>query len=143
METKNLINPERIHEIFNDCLFKEDENHSEHLPAEGLTISVGLHPERTENHASEVYEILMNLPSEFQEKTGGGWSFLYMCMDKDGNHCMEQSTAQELLLLGIATGWMSILMPRAIWSIFPGGVPYVMVNAQRNVVNVCKTESEK
>ena len=133
-----LLNPERIHEIFNDCLFKDTESHSEYLPAKGLTMSVGFHPERTEKYASEVYEICMNLPTEFQEKTGGGYSFLYMCMDKDGNHCMEQPTAQELLLLGIATGWMSILMPRDFWPMLPGGVPFVVVNTQRSAVNICK-----
>lgn len=143
METKMSIDPERIHEIFNDCLFKDNESHSEYLPAKGLTMSVGFHPERTEKHASEIHELCMNLLAEFQEDIGGGHSFLYMCMDKDGNYCMEQPTAQELLLLGIATGWMSFLMPREVWSVLPGGVPFVVVNTQRSAVNICKAKGEE
>ena len=129
-----LISADRVHEIFMDCLFREDESRDSYLLAHGLTVAVGLHPDRTEGYADEIHEILLNLPEAFQENTGGGYSFLYMTRDKEDNLCMEQTTAQELLMLGLATGWASLPMPRVLWPALPGGVPYVMVNKERDEV---------
>lgn len=133
-----LIDPNRIHDIFHDCLFRDDEDHSKFISAEGLTVKVGFHPERLNSYADEVHEILLNLPDSFQEGKGGGMSFLYMCMDKEEEQCMEQPTAQELMLLGLGTGWVTLPLPRALWSVLPGGVPYVMVNSERKQISVVK-----
>lgn len=135
-----LISAERIHEIFHDCLFREGEPHEVFLPARGLTMNVGLHPQRTESYADEIHSILLNLPDEFQEKSGGGYTFMNMVLDKDGNHCMEQMTAQELLMLGLATGWACTPMPRELWAVLPGGVPYIMVYENRQTVEPIKSE---
>lgn len=135
-----LIEAKRVHEIFNDCLFKDGENHDEFLPASGLTVNVGLHPQRIESYADEIHSMLLNLQDEFQEDKGGGYTFLNMVMDKEGNHCMEQMTAQELLLLGLASGWACTPMPRELWIALPGGVPYVMVNENRETIEPIKSE---
>jgi len=56
-------------------------------------------------------------------------SFLNMCIDKNGNQWADlHRTMDELVALGIATGKLSFLIPREMWSILPGGMPYLIVN---------------
>lgn len=126
-----LINPNRVHEIFMDSLFKKEENHDTYVTAQGLRMTCAFHPERLESHTDEVHSILQDFPKEFMESTGGGYTFLQMVSDKNGDLCMEQTTADELLMLGIATGWAVILLPREMWQLLPGGVPYVMLYDER------------
>lgn len=68
------------------------------------------------------------LPESFHESKGGGWSFLNMCEDKGGNQWSgTHKTMEQLLCLGMAMNKMKILLPREVWKIFPGGMPYVAI----------------
>jgi len=69
-------------------------------------------------------EMLQNLPEKFQEKSGGGMTFLNACMDKKGNQWGEQIHVAKLMCLGIATGLVYYCMPKEMWRVLPGGVPY-------------------
>ena len=80
---------EKVFKIFEDCLFKDDEIISgkpivEPIIVEGILNKFGFHPDRLKYHAEEIAGLLNELPSEFQETKGGGWSFLNACNDKDG-----------------------------------------------------------
>jgi hypothetical protein len=35
---------------------------------------------------------------------------------------------EQLLALGTATRQMTILMPREMWDMFPGGMPYIAID---------------
>ncbi len=94
---------------------------------EGLTIKVGFNPERLLSHKDEIIELLDELNDNFKESIGGGYSFLEAPFDKHGNHWGEQSNAQELVLLGIGIGKVNYLIPREMWKMFPGGVPYFAI----------------
>ena len=59
---------------------------------------------------------------------GGGWSFLQACVDKNGNHWGEHSNMEELFCLGIAIGKVESLLPRDMWKVLPGGVPYYVIH---------------
>lgn len=37
---------------------------------------------------------------------------------------------EELLVMGIGLGLANWLMPRQMWSIFPGSMPYVVLNLE-------------
>lgn len=122
------LEPQTVEKIFRDCLFQEGEDTSKHIPAEGITTNVGFHPDRLKQHHLEIVELLQELPSEFQEKHGGGWSFLNACEDKNGNLWTGlHSIMEQLFLLGIAIGQVKCLMPRQMWNALPGGVPYYVV----------------
>jgi hypothetical protein len=54
-------------------------------------------------------------------------SFLNACMTKDDNQWGEHQNMEQLLALGIAIGYARILLPRNMWSVLPGGVPYFSV----------------
>jgi len=127
-----MISAERIQEIFFKCLLTEkeiDENGKpliEVVKVEGIINSFGFHPERVEKHKDEIISFLEELPDSFKSSIGGGWSFLHAYMDKDGNHWGEHQNIEQLFSLGIAIGKAKFLMPRELWKIMPGGVPYIV-----------------
>lgn len=123
------LNPQRVSAIFMDCLFREGEDTSNHIKAEGVIITVGFHPERLASHKDGIEEMLGELPDEFKQSTGGGWSFLNACNDKNGNQWTgEHRVMEQLFLLGIAIGKVKIQLPREVWPALPGGLPYLVVS---------------
>ena len=76
-----------------------------------------------------IKEVIVYERKILEKDNGGGWSFLNMCVDKDGNQWTGfHEIVDKLLMLGIAIGKMSFLLPKQMWSILPGGMPYVVVN---------------
>jgi hypothetical protein len=71
--------------------------------------------------------MLAELPDNFHEKKGGGWTFLNGCMDRHGNQWGEQINVDELVMLGQGLGLAKYQLPREMWSVFPGGMPYFSV----------------
>jgi hypothetical protein len=118
-----------VREIFTDCLFKDDEINNEGKPipeaimVQGLINNFGFHKERIWKHEAEIKELLDQLPAEFKE----GWSFLNMCVDKEGNQWGEHRNMEELVCLGLAINKVHLLMPREMWAILPGGMPYYQI----------------
>jgi hypothetical protein len=128
MSTKVVLDPQRVEAIFMDCLFKEGEDTSKHVKAEGIVSIVGFHPERLEGHTTEIVALLDELPNEFKKSGGGGWSFLNACNDKHGNQWTGMHLRMEQLFqLGIGIGRVKSLMPREMWSALPGGMPYYVI----------------
>ena len=124
------LNPERVNAVFMDCLFRDGEDTSKHVKAEGIVRNVEFHPERLESHRAEIVAMLDELPEQFQEKSGGGWSFLNACNDKHGNQWTGlHQTMEQLFQLGIGIGKVKSLIPREMWSALPGGMPYYVVTA--------------
>lgn len=132
-----LISSARVEEIFLDCLYKPEE--MEGVPegeapegcviVEGILSRFGLHPERLESHRTEVTEMLMNLPVGFRKSSGGGWSFLQGCQDRNdvqwtGFHMI----VSQLFVLGMGLGLVSYLLPREMWSALPGEMPYLVID---------------
>jgi len=124
-----VLDPERVNAVFLDCLFKDYEDTSDMVVAEGIVNDVGFHPERLESHRVEIEAMLDELPDEFKKSEGGGWSFLNACNDKQGNQWtgLHQRMGQ-LFQLGIAVGKVECQIPRDLWSAMPGGMPYYVIN---------------
>lgn len=123
------LTAENVSTVFMDCLFRDEENKSNPVLAEAILSTFGFHPERLESHRNDIKELLAWLPTQFREggNDGGGWSFLNACMTREGDQWGEHRNIEQLLALGIATGQAKILMPRQMWSVFPGGMPYFSV----------------
>ena len=119
-----------VNEVFMDCLFRDGEDTSKAVVAEGVMQKFGFHPDRLEAHKTEIREMLECLPDDFQPDKGGGTSFLNACMTKEGEQWGEHSNIEQLLALGIATKQAAMLMPREMWNILPGGMPYIGVTAR-------------
>jgi len=122
---------EKVQELVLDCLYDGDKELVDGKPpenavlVEGIVRKFGFHPERLESHRQEVKDILNQMPDSFHKDKGGGWSFLNLCMTKDGQHWGEHPSMEALVALAVGLGMASYCLPRAMWSLFPGGMPYI------------------
>lgn len=125
------LTSENVEFVFLDCLFKDGEDKSDPAVAEGIVNKFGFHKKRLNSYIDDIANMLHQLPKEFQQDTGGGMSFLNACDNSDG----EQWTGlhrimEQLFVLGIATFEVKCLLPRDMWNILPGGMPYYVVKNQ-------------
>lgn len=123
-----ILTSERVEKIFMDCLFKEGEDTTNYIKAEGIVRDAGFHPERLNSHKQEIEEMLNELPDQFKKSIGGGWTFLNACNNKYGNQWTDlHSRMEQLFQLGIAIGKVKYTLPREFWGTLPGGMPYICI----------------
>jgi len=127
----------QIQDIMMASLYKTEELEDKSKPPEdaiivhGITQRFGFHPERIKEQRPAIKKLLDEMPIEFHRKHGGGgWSFLQLCLDKNGNHWGEHINMQDLCVLAIGSGLGEWCFPREIWPALPGGVPYVMFDTE-------------
>lgn len=125
---KMKLTADHVDFIFRDCLFRDGEDTADAVKTEGIICKFWLHPERLESHKTEITEMCDELPDNFKASSGGGWSFLNLCINKHeeqwtGNH----QQMEQLMVLGLACGKMQLLIKRELWKMCPGGMPYLMV----------------
>jgi len=127
---------DNVTKIFVSCLFTEEEaQYSEittkALVVEGVNLKVGFHPERIKQNRKNIISMLDCLSDNFKAEKGGGYSFLNMIDDKNGEQWTVidgvHSEVDKLVTLGLAIGKLSYLMPKEMWKILPGGMPYLVV----------------
>lgn len=127
-DTTVVLDAEQVEQIFRDCMFQPDENPREYVPAPGITINVGFHPGRLEKYREEISKMLEELPDTFKESGGGGMSFLEACFDRHGTQWTGLHLRMEQLFqLGLAIGKVGCPMPRTLWGLLPGSMPYYVV----------------
>ncbi len=122
------LTAENVSNTIKDCLFKGGETHINPVIAEGFMMKFGFNPDRLKSHEQDIIDMLTDLPIEFQRTGGGGMSFLNACMTKDGQQWGEHSNIDELVCLGMAIGKASFPLPRDMWAVLPGAMPYIVVN---------------
>lgn len=124
MDETVTLDPERVTGIFADCLDPDGEG----ISAEGIMVTAIFSPELLERHAAEIRGLLAELPDQFRKSGGGGWSFLNACQDRHGRLWTgEHRVMDQLFMLGVAIGAVSLLLPRDMWPSLPGGMPYYCV----------------
>lgn len=127
-----MISIVELENIFRDCLYKKSEIIDnkpvvEPIYVSGISHDFGLNPTRLQNHTEAIIDMINQLPSEFKS----GWSFLNMCIDKEGNQWTSQhSHCEQLAVLAIALDLGRYVMPKQYWNVFPGSVPYISFNIQ-------------
>lgn len=121
---------EKVNAIAKDCFPNDDELEngwpSDAVLVDGIVAKFGFHPGRLESHRQEVKEIIDLMPRQFRAGTGGGWSFLNLCLTEAGEQWGEHSDMELLVVLAIGLGLGKFQMPRELWSVLPGGMPYVV-----------------
>ncbi|MNY08902.1 hypothetical protein D3C86_1417820 [compost metagenome] len=76
--------------------------------------------------------MLLNLEPDFMESSGAnGMTFLRAPLDKNADQWGEQQSADRLIALGMALGWVDFPFPRPAWIALPGSVPYVGVRDKK------------
>jgi len=133
VEEEPLINATEVGEIFDDCLYKGEkpnyETSEDTIVVEGVVHKYAIDLSKLEKYADRVVELLGYLPIQFHKSGGGGWSFLQMCDDRNGVQWTGfHKRMEQLLVLGIALEKARIQIPRDMWKVFPGGVPYLVVD---------------
>lgn len=123
----------QVDAIFRHCLYDDDEIQANTPPADavivhGIVRSYGFHPGRLNDHKEEIRKILDQMPIEFHAAGGGGWTFLNLCNTRSGEQWGEHPTMEQLVVLAIGSKMGQYTLPRDIWSILPGSMPYVVFN---------------
>lgn len=126
---------EQVRHLVQTCLFKDEEIVDGKPPkgavlVDGITRKFGFHPERLDLHKDAIREVLADMPDEFHHKNGGGQTFLNMCCDRHGVHWGEHPIMDDLVALGLATNMVKFPLPREMWGVLPGGVPYISINLE-------------
>lgn len=137
-----------VEDLFKVCLFADGELPSdvtsETLPenavtAEGVASVAGFKRENLEAHRAEILELLGQLPKDFrpsEQGGGGGWSFLNGCLREDGEQWTGfHATVDLLFQMGTAIGAVAPVLPRAMWSALPGGMPYYVVDLEKGAAS--------
>lgn len=75
-----------------------------------------------------IRQMLEGLPDAYRADSGGGWTFLNACYDRDGTQWTSfQVVMEKLFMLGMAANLVTELLPREMWGSLPGGMPYYAV----------------
>lgn len=129
-----------LNRIFEDCQFRDLK---EYEPIKDITplvdgiregVRFALHPGRLKQYNTEIEDLLRQLPEPFFAEKGGGWSFLNMCMRRNGTQWTSLHSEQEkLLILGLASKKMAYALPRQLWAGLPGGMPYIRIEIPETV----------
>jgi hypothetical protein len=136
---KELIDPWEVDKAFEACFYTDEEvkTFAEGKPAadtiivEGIQGKFGFHPERLETQRGKVIEWLKLLPHQFRRNGGEGWSFLNACVQENGVQWTGlHRTVEELFCLAMGLGLAECQLPREMWSMFPGGMPYYVINIE-------------
>lgn len=130
------LTAENVRTVAKDVLFTDAEFGGGEAPAnavmvDGIVCKYAFHPERLEQHRTDVATMLAGLDDSFMSTGGGGMSFLQACVDREGNHWAEHPTMGLLFALGMGLGLVSYTMPREMWTILPGGMPYLTIDSTK------------
>lgn len=126
-----MIAADRVHEIFINCLFKDEEVENgvpidKTIMVEGIVATYGFNSNRVSTYKEEISSMLDNMDITFKK----GWSFLNLCFDKNENQWTgSHRIMEQLMCLGMAIGKIHFCTTdRDIWTALPGGMPYIVIN---------------
>jgi len=129
-----MIDPQKVDQAMLDCLYRQEELDDPTKPPEGAVLAEGIqgkfgfHPERLEAKRAQVQAWLAEMPEEFHEGSGDGWSFLNMCTTRDGVQWTgEHRRLEQLVVMAIGLGLAKYTLERAFWPGLPGGMPYIVI----------------
>src|SRR6478735_6010944 len=110
-----------VEHIFKRCLLNDDEKNLEHIYEHGVKIEVYFKTSELKKYRQRITEMISQLPETFLQHKGGGWSFLNLCLNKDGQQWTDSHEVCDMLVcLGLAIDKIAFCLHRDMWSIFPG-----------------------
>jgi hypothetical protein len=131
---------QRVEEIIKDAMFTKEEVDTHGgdallemcVKSEGIVCVFGFHPERLEQNREKIVDLVKEIVAdEFLRDHGGGMSFLQLCEARNGELWGEHHQCDALFCLAQAIGHARYCMPRDMWSVFPGGMPYVCFSHEK------------
>lgn len=126
------LTAENVYNTVMDCLYPEgtniDDVRNEMVTVPAIRATFCFSPKGLERNKANIDSMLSQLPKDFMKSSGGGMSFLQACFNSNGMQWGEQHNAEDLMVLGMGIGLVKFCMPREMWGMFPGGVPYFVVD---------------
>ncbi|MCM1166407.1 MAG: hypothetical protein NC401_10425 [Ruminococcus sp.] len=126
-----------VNHIFHRCTayaFIEDTD-PEIIAVDGVMLKARFVREHIESYRADIINMLEQLPDTFHVGMGDGWTFLNMCIDRNGEQWTDYHKVCDMLLcLGIAIGACQYtIKQRDLWRVFPGEMPYITINTNAAV----------
>lgn len=131
------LTSENVQELFKKCVYysegtdneiSEDNKPEDMVIVEGIVHNYALNKNSLEENKEDISSMLHQLPKEFMESTGGGYSFLAACNDSEGHQWTGMHLIMEsLFVLGLGLEIVKCLLPRTMWQMLPGGMPYYVI----------------
>lgn len=125
-----MIDYSKVQSAIRDSLAGTEDNPNL-IKVEGVMRTFGLDSTKLEKHRPDVVDWLSQLDDSFMRSRGGGMSLMNMVADKEGSLWAEQYGADELFVLASGLGLAEYLLPRDMWAILPGSMPYIVVNDEK------------
>lgn len=123
------LSAENVQATMTNCLYGEiEKSQDDAIMIDGIANGFVLSKKKVENHKKDIESMLRKMPTQFRRQYGGGWSSLNACMDEHGHHWGEQIHVEALFVLGMAIKKVECQMPKEMWPILPGGMPYYVIN---------------
>lgn len=126
------LSSKKIETLIRSSLFKTNEEYvvaskeGKTKQVDGIVRTFIFDSEKLEKNKPYIELLIDQLPQEFKD----GWSFLNLCVDKNGRQWTDfHETMEELFLLGIAIDKMEYTMPKYLWNKLPGGMPYITIKS--------------
>lgn len=121
-----VLRTERIDYIMENALAGDD---APDLIVDAIVQQYGFNKAKVEPFREDIVAMLMELNEGYRESSKGkGASFLIA--DKDKNDVQwtgEHVYMEALFALGMAVGRVQLLLPRELWGVFPGEMPYYQI----------------
>ena len=89
--TDPVLTSQALDELARGCLFRAFVPRDEAVTVHGITSTFGFDPARLQTNAPSIRALLAELPDEFWQARGGGWSFLNACNDRHGRHAVTKT----------------------------------------------------
>ena len=143
------LTADRVNATVRDVLFRPDELNSKGQPIVDSVVMVdgflepwGFHAERLEDNRNTIKKLLMEIPDEFFDVGGGGWSCKNLCKNNKGEDWTDSELIIEALVyLGLATGYLEYCHPKSEWRKIAGS-PYVVCKGLKLKTLNVKTANE-
>ena len=125
------LTSKNVEEVFEDCrrpLELEDRPMDTMTEIEGIIQMFVFNQKALDEHRDDIESMLLQLPTQFRQGVGGGWSFLNACNREDGVQWTGEHVQMErLFAMGMGIGKVACVMPRDMWPALPGGMPYYVI----------------
>ena len=132
------LTAENVSKLYIKCMYKEEIKSEQDIPhgsiiVEGIKNTGVFDPKNVEANKEDIKDLLTQIHEDFASKESGGTSFLNLPVSENGGTWGEHMNAEQLMLIGIASGYMRYLVPPDGWAILPGGMPYLVVSFEDKV----------
>ena len=118
------LSAENVTNVLDIVLSSEKVETNNNICVKGIIHDYCFDKKKINEYQSDIESMLECLPDEFKE----GWSFLNLCLDKDGNQWTSfHLTMEHLVVLGIAIERVVFPFPRDVWDVLPGCMPYILI----------------